>query len=361
MSKGKLIGWLLVLLVIGGLGWIKYNNIQKNAEKNTPPGAGGPPTIGATGFVTEYTRLSSTINTNGTLLALDEVQLQPEVSGRITYINIKEGSSVQKGTLLLKLNDADLQAQMKKLQAQQGIAQTNESRLKELLKVNGVSQQEYDAALNTLNNIQADMELLKAQIDKTEIRAPFNGKLGLRNVSLGAYISPSTVVTTLQTTGQLKIDITVPEKYASTIQVGDMLQFNVDGFKDPFSAKVAAIEPMIDESTRNIKLRAFIQGSSAGLVPGAFAKVQLKLKDIPDAIVVPSNAVIPDAKTKKLIVADSGKAKFVIVETGIRTENEIQITAGIAAGDTVVTSGLLQIKPNMLLKITKVTRKSDVK
>jgi membrane fusion protein (multidrug efflux system) len=229
------------------------------------------------------------------------------------------------------------------------------------LKVNGVSQQEYDLALNTLNNIQADMELLKAQIDKTEIRAPFNGKLGLRNVSLGAYVSPATVVTSLQTTGQLKIDITIPEKYSSVIQVGDMLQFSVDGTKAPFAAKVAAIEPMIDEGTRNIKLRAFIQGSSAGLVPGAFAKVQLKLKDIPDAILVPSNAVIPDAKTKKIIVADSGKAKFVIVQTGIRTENEVQVIEGLEVGDTVITSGLLQIKPNMLLKITKVTRKSDVK
>lgn len=362
MSKGKLIGWGLVLFVIAGLGWIKYQNIHKKALKTGGPvGAGGPPVIGASGFITGFSRLSSTINTSGTVLALDEVQLQPEVAGRITYLNIKEGAPVAQGTLLLKLNDAELQAQLKKLQAQLGIAQTNESRLKELLKVNGVSQQEYDATLNNVNNILADIDLVKAQIDKTEIRAPFSGKLGLRNVSLGAYVTPSSVITSLQSAGQLKIDITVPEKYASAIQVNDQLQFRVDGLADPFSARVAAIEPMIDEGTRNIRLRAFIQGNTKGLVPGAFAKVQLQLKDIPDAILVPSSAIIPEAKAKKLIVADSGKAKFVIVETGIRTENEVQVISGIEAGDTVVTSGLLQIKPGTILKFGKLSHQTEVK
>ncbi len=360
MSKGKLIGWSLVLLVIGGLAWIKYKNVKESAEKTAPKGKSGPQIIGVTGFVTEYSKLSNNISTTGTVLAMDEVQIQPEVSGRITSLNIKEGSFVSKGTLLAKLNDIELQAQLKKLQAQLAIAKTNEGRLKQLLTISGVSQMEYDEALNNLNNINADIELLKAQIDKTAIRAPFSGKLGLRNISLGAYVSPSTVLTTLQTAGQLKIDITVPEKYADAIHIGDVLQFTVEGITNPLSAKVSAIEPDIDEATRNIKIRAMIQGSSSQLVPGAFAKVQLKLKDIPDAIMVPSNAIIPEAKAKKIVVDDSGKANFIVVETGIRTEDQVQITSGLKPGDTVVTSGLLQLKPGSQIKITKVSSKPGV-
>jgi membrane fusion protein (multidrug efflux system) len=218
---------------------------------------------------------------------------------------------------------------------------------------------EYDEAVNTINNANADIELLKAQIDKTVIVAPFSGKLGLRNVSMGAYVSPATVITTLQNLGTLKLDITIPEKYASVISLGDNMQCKVEGLDDPFTARVMAIEPQIDENTRNLKVRALIEHPGSKLIPGAFVKVQLKLKEISDAIMIPGLSVIPDAQNKKVIVADSGHAKFVIVETGIRTENRVQITSGIKPGDTIITSGLLQIKPKMPVKITKVTKDSE--
>ncbi|HQD12501.1 MAG TPA: efflux RND transporter periplasmic adaptor subunit [Chitinophagales bacterium] len=360
MSKGKWIAGILAVSVVAGLSYVKIKNNQK-AAANMPMGkgpGGGPMTV--SGFVASYSKLSNTLNVTGSILASDEVQLQPEISGRVTYLNIPEGSAVSKGTLLVKLNDADLQAQLKKLQAQLKIAQSNEQRLATLLKTNGVAQQEYDAALNTLNNVEADIELLKAQIDKTEIRAPFSGRLGLRNISMGAMVTPATVVTTLQNLSVLKMDVTLPEKYAGVIGINDMMQCSVDGVDEPFSARVIAIEPQIDELTRNLKVRALVQAAGKKLVPGAFVKVKLKLKDIQNAVLIPANAIIPDAKSKKVIIADSSKAKFVVVETGYRTENEVQILSGINPGDTIVTSGLLQLKPATPVKFSKVNSVADI-
>lgn len=361
MSKGKIIFWGLFCLLIATLAYVKYTKTKEKAAKTAPMmGKGGPPMLFANGYVTEYTKLSNDLSANGTILAQDEVQLQPEASGRITYLNIKEGSIVPKGTLLVKINDADLQAQLFKLKTQLNIAQNNFTRVGELLKIKGISQAEYDAAENTVNNIQADMDLLKAQIDKTELRAPFSGKLGLRNVSLGAYISPNIVVSTLQNVGQLKMDVTVPEKYAPIIHINDVMKCKVAGIENEFTASVVAIEPNIDQMTRNLKIRALIQHPSASLIPGAYVKVSLKLKDIPNAIMIPSGAVIPNDRTTTVVIADSSKAKFVPIEIGIRTETEVQVLSGIKTGDTVLTSGLLQVKPGMTVKFSKTVTRSTI-
>ncbi|HRH58075.1 MAG TPA: efflux RND transporter periplasmic adaptor subunit [Chitinophagales bacterium] len=361
MTKGKIIFWSLLILLVAGLAYIKYTKNKEVKLKTAPMGKSTPQTLMATGFVAEYSKLSNDLSVNGNILAQDEVQLQPEVAGRVTYLNIKEGSMVSKGTLLLKVNDADLQAQVYKLKTQLKIAQSNLSRLAELLKIKGVSQAEYDAADNVVNNINADLQLLNVQIAKTELRAPFSGKLGLRNISLGAYVSPSTIVVSLQNTSQLKLDVAVPEKYAGVIQVGDNMQCKVASIDNPFSAKVIAIEPAIDEMTRNLKVRALIQNPNSRLVPGAYVKVQLKLKETPNAIMIPSSSVIPDDKATKVVITDSSKAKFVAIEIGVRTESEVQVLNGINTGDTVLTTGLLQVKPGMQVKITKTITRSTIK
>lgn len=361
MSKGKIIFVVLLLVLIVLLAFVRISKSKEEAAKAPKFGKGGPQTLMAEGFVVEYSKLSNTIEANGNVLAQDEIQLQPEVSGRVTYLNIKEGSVVPKGTLLLKINDADLKAQIEKLNTQLKIALANLNRVAELLKINGVSQAEYDAAENTVNNIKADIQIYKVQIDKTELRAPFTGKLGLRNISLGAYVSPSTIIATLQNVSQLKIDVAVPEKYAGIIHIGDKMQCNVAGINQPFLANVIAIEPHIDETTRNLLIRAIIINPSATLVPGAFVQVQLKLKEIPNTILIPSNTVIPDDKLTKVVIADSAKAKLVTVTIGERTENEVQILDGLKPGDTVLTSGLLQVKPGMAVKFTKTTTRSTIK
>jgi len=363
MKKGKLIFWLIIVAVIVALFFVKRAKNKEVAAKTAPMMGmgGGMQALTVSGFLVENSKLADNISANGNILAQDEVQLQPEVSGRVTYLNINEGTLVSKGTLLLKINDADLQAQIAKLKTQLKIAQSNFDRLAELLKIKGVSQAEYDAAENTLNNIKADMMILQAQIDKTEIRAPFSGKLGLRNISLGAMVSPTTVVTSLQNVSQLKMDIAVPEKYASAIHVGDMMSCNVAGIQETVIAKVIAIEPIVDEMTRNLKVRAVIQNPSSKIVPGSYVKVEIKLKEIPNSIIIPSSTIIPDDRfTKVVVVGDSSKVKFVNVEVGIRTENSVQVLSGLNIGDTVLTTGLLQVKPGMSVKIGKLSSNSTI-
>lgn len=358
MTKGKLTFTLLLLALITWLGYVKYKKVKEAGIKTMSGGKGGPQMLMASGFVAEQTKLANTLSANGSILAQDEVTLQPEASGRVTYLDIREGAIVSKGTLLLKINDADLQAQLQKLKGQEKIAEANLARLAELLRVKGISQQEYDAADVDLSNIRADMDLLNAQIAKTELRAPFNGRLGLRNISLGAYVSPSTMVVSLQDMSHLKLDIYVPEKYAGVIQIGDIMQCAVAGISHPFNAKVIALEPQIDEMTRNLKVRALIEHADPKLVPGAYVKVDLKLKEIPDAIMIPSNAIIPDDRATKVVITDSSKAKFIPVEIGVRTPDEVQVVSGIRPGDTVLITGLLQVKPKMPVKITRVSKRS---
>lgn len=343
---------LAVVVLIAGI--IIYNKVLHPKEEAPTSPAGGPPQVlPVAGFLVQTKSLENGVTASGTLLANENVELHAEVSGKITMLNLNEGSTVSKGTLLVKLYDADLQAQFKKLILQRETAEKTELRLKQLLSVNGIGQQEYDNALIQLNNIKADIELVQANISKTEIRAPFNGIVGLRNVSEGAYITPATSIATLQQINPLKIDFTVPEKYSSALGKGDIVKFSTDGSAQTYNGKIYAIEPRIDEATRSIKIRALVQNTSSGLLPGTFAKVDVGLKRIDNALMIPTQCIIPEARNKKVIVVNNGKADFRIVQTGVRNESQIQIINGISEGDTIVASALMSVKPGMGLKIIK--------
>ncbi len=347
--------WFIVALVVLVGGIIVYNKVIHPKQGAAAPSAGGPPkAISVDAFVVQPRDLENNILASGTLLANEEVELHPEVSGKIVELNLNEGSPVTKGTLLVKLFDGDLQAQLKKLSTQKETAEKTEQRVKQLLAINGVGQAEYDAAYTTLAGIKADIEYTQAQISKTEIRAPFNGVVGLRNVSLGAFVSPTTTIATLQQVDQLKIDFTLPEKYSSAIGKGDALKFTVDGFSQNFTAKVYAIEPRIDEASRTIRVRGIMQNPGIKLFPGAFANIDLGLKNIKGALMIPTQAVIPSARKKNVIIVRNGRAEFANVETGIRNETYIQITSGVQPGDTVVTTALMYVKPGSEIKVAKV-------
>lgn len=352
MSK---FGWFILVLVALVAGVIVYNKVLHPKEAAAAGPAGGPPKdVAVTGYIVKPQNLENGILASGSLLANEEVELHADASGRIVQLNLNEGTPVSKGALLVKLFDADLQAQLKKLYAQRETAEKTEQRLKQLLAINGVGQSEYDAASTQLAGINADIEYTQAQISKTEIRAPFDGIVGLKNVSPGAYVSPTVSIATLQQISQLKVDFTVPEKYSATLAKGDQLKFTVDGFDQTFTARVYAIEPRIDEATRTIKVRALAQNGGAKLLPGAFAKIDLGLKSIDNALMVPTQCVIPGARSKSVIVVRDGKAEFKKVETGVRNESYIQITDGIATGDTVVATALMYVKPNGGVKVVKV-------
>jgi membrane fusion protein, multidrug efflux system len=306
------------------------------------------------GFVVKTSVIDQTIAISGTLKPLEETILMPEVPGRVVMINLQEGKFVKQGTLIVKLFDDDLQAQLHKAQSQLEIAEQTQKRQSELMKVNGISQSDYDQSVLQVHSIKADIEVLKVQIRKTEVYAPYDGVIGLRNISLGAEVTPSTSLATIRAVKQLKLDFSVPEKYGNQVMTGTKVTFTLQGDDQKYDATVFATEQGIDPSTRNLKVRALVTINTASIIPGAFANVELRLNENNEALMVPTQAIIPRERDKQLILSKSGKAKFVTVKTLVRQAAMIQVTEGIEAGDTVVTTGILFIKPGAVLKFSKV-------
>jgi membrane fusion protein (multidrug efflux system) len=356
MRFTKLLPTLLLLVLAGSLPHFSCKSNKKEPAGASSRGGGGmrggPVQVEA--FVVKTKNLAENLEVPGTLQAFEETEIRPEISGRLVQLNIQEGGVVQRGALLAKLFDDDLQAQLKKLKVQLDIAQKTLERQRELLKIQGISQQEVDLSELQVNNIKADMELVRVNISKTEIRSPYAGRLGLRNVSPGAYVSPTTVLTTLRQVNQLKLDFTVPEKYGDLFRKGRTVSFTVAGSKRTFTATVIATEAAVETTTRTLKVRASVAGNDAALIPGAFAKVQLKLGGIEESLIVPTRAVIPQARNKQVIVYKNGNPDFRVVETGIRDETYVQISDGVKLGDTVLVTGLLAIRPDSKLQLSKV-------
>lgn len=306
------------------------------------------------GKIVQPTVLLSEISAAGTLLPAEQTELHAETSGRVVSINLPEGKRVQAGALLVKLYDEDLQTQLRKLETQLRIAQTTAQRLKGLLDVKGTSQQEYDLATLQIANVQAEIDLIKVRIRQTEVRAPYDGVIGLRQISPGAYLTPATTIATIRDDRNLRLDFTVPEKYANLVKTGQTVSFSVDGSQRKFTAIISASEQGVDASTRDLQFRAQVKDKSPELAAGRFANIDLSLSTKPTAIMVPTEVIIPQAKDKKVVVAKNGKATFVTVKTGIRQAGEVEILEGLQVGDTLVTTGLLFLRPNTAFQFSKI-------
>jgi len=332
---------LLVLLLFGA---ISCHEGKKASVQANPANTSVLP---VDVMVTTPSRLAANVEVPGTLLAFEETEIHPEVAGRIVTLNLHEGGYVKQGDLIAKLYDGDLQAQMRKLEVQLKIADQTEKRQAELLKIQGISQQEYDLSLLNVQSLKADMDIVKESIRKTEVRAPFSGKLGLKNISPGAYITPSTVLTTISQVNQLKVEFTVPERYSDKIKNGMTIQFTVEGNDNDYTATVMATQSSIEEDTRSLTARAIVKGSSASLTPGSFAKVKMVLGEDTKALMVPNTVIIPQGRKKQIFLYRGGKAIPAEVVTGVRDSTNIQILQGINPGDTVITSAILFLRPNM--------------
>lgn len=305
------------------------------------------------GFIVKPGILSEDVTAAGTLLASEETELHPEVSGRVVTINLPEGRNVRKGDLLVKIFDQDLRTQLSKLESQLKQAEITEQRLGDLLKVKGVSQQEYDLAALQVQTLKSEIELVRINIGKTELRAPYDGVIGLRRISPGAYVTPASAVATIRATGALKLDFAVPEKYSAQLRPGQTVSFSVDGNPTSYSAVVEATEQSISADTRNLLVRAIVKNKT-GLLPGAFAEVNLSLGQKNQALMVPSQAIIPQARDKKVILNRDGKARFVTVKTGVRQAEMVEVTDGLQAGDTIATTGILFLRPDVPLQFSKI-------
>ena len=319
------------------------------------------PTPRVDGYIVATQAVSESFEGPGTIVADEATEIHPEVSGRIVGLYVREGAIVSKGTLLAKLYDGDLQAQKRKLEVQLQIAQQTENRYEQLEKIGGISKQDYDVTALQASNLRADLDIIRTSIQKTEVRAPFGGKLGLKGVSTGAYVTPQSIITSIQKTSNLRVDFTVPEKYTSQIKKGSYVTFGVEGSDRNFTAVVIATESGIEQTTRTLTVRAEVKGGQAGLVPGSFAKVRLSFDPDPNALMIPTQAVIPQARGKKVALYKDGTAEFVEVETGVRDSSNIQIISGLNKGDTVIVTGLLSVKPEAKVALNKITNSNAAK
>lgn len=348
MKKSTIITIAVVLIVIALLAIPKISFTDETKNQNAVRGNSGPLQVDIK--VAEPEFLENKIFTNGTLISDEEIELHPEISGKVTGIYFDEGQRVQKGKLLVKINDADLQAQLKKAEEKLQLTKDKAERQTLLLEKELTSQETFDVAQNEVASSEADIEYIKAQIEKTEIRAPFDGTVGLRYVSEGSYVTPSINIAKLQKIDPIKVEFSIPQKYYNMVKEGQNIYFHLSSDDKEYSGEIYAIEPKIDPDTRTLKLRAKAPNRNRELFPGSFVELNLVLGKTDSAIVIPTEAVVPDLEGEKVFVINNSKAMPKNITTGLRGEEEIQILNGIELGDSVIVSGIIQLRPGLPVK-----------
>ena len=349
MNTSKLFNWIFIIPFLSV--FISCHE-KKASQSQLSGGQDKQPALNVNVLLVTTDILSADIEVPGTILANESTAIYPEVSGRLVQLNIREGAMVSRGALLAKLYDGDLQAQKRKLEVQLKIAEQTENRQAQLLKIQGISQQEYDISLLQVHNLNADIDIINEAIRKTEIRSPFSGKLGLRNVSPGAFITPSLILTTISQVSQLKIQFNIPEKYGAQLKIGQNVSFTIDGSNKIYHASIIAAESGITENTRSLAIRALVKNPDQDLLPGAFAKVKVVLGKNEKAIMIPNNIIIPQGRNKIVYLYKDGKSIQTNITTGVRDSTRVQVLEGLNIGDTVITSGLLFLKPGAEVKLS---------
>jgi membrane fusion protein (multidrug efflux system) len=294
-------------------------------------------------------RLEERLATTGTVQAEERVEIRPEISGTLEKILFEEGARVERGQLLVKIDDEQLTAERDRAHHRLELARMREARESDLLDQGLISQDDYDRTRSELNVLEAELRLTEAQLEKTRIRAPFRGLIGLRRVSEGAALTPQTRIVTLQALDTVKIDFSVPERYAGRIRAGDTVDFRVEGLEETFVGEIYAVEPAVDPNTRSLMARAQTANPDGVLLPGAFADIEVVVHEIEDALAVPATAIIPELGGKKVFVVEEGRAQPRPVETGIRAESEVQILRGLVPGDRVIVTGVQRLSTGLVV------------
>lgn len=348
----KLKHLVFTVLIIAFGAFISYRIVSNRNKNNDSKGKDGKNKVMTlSGIVVQTQTFDNNLSLSGSIEANEQVEIRSEVSGIVESINFREGTAVSKGQILFKVNDVELRAQLTQAKTKEGLASENERRAKLLLEKEAISQEEYDVAKADFKLAKAQTQLIQAQIGKTSVRAPFSGKIGLRAISPGTYITPSLLVAKLVNISQLKITFSIPEKYANQVKPNSNLTFTVAGSTQKYSAKIYAIEPEVQIETRTLQVRAIAENKDGKLFPGTFANVELPLDIIKDAIVVPTEAIIPVQNGKKVFISNMGKAKEVMVETATRTDASILVLSGLKAGDTLLTTGVMSLKEDDAVKV----------
>jgi membrane fusion protein, multidrug efflux system len=343
---------IYTLFFIGFGAFIVYRiTSNKNKDNDSKEKGNKNKSITVSGIVVHTQTFDNNLSLSGSIEANEQVEIRSEISGIVEGIYFQEGSNVSKGQLLFKVNDIELRAQLGQATTKENLASENERRAKLLLNKEAISQEEFDIAKADLKLAQAQTQLIKAQIAKTNVRAPFSGKIGLRSISTGTYVTPNILVAKLVNTEKLKITFSIPEKYVSQIKSNSNMSFTVAGSTEKYNAKVYAIEPEVAVATRTLQIRAITDNKSGKLYPGTFANVELPLDIIKNAIVIPSEAIVPIQNGKKVFISVGGKAKEIMVETTTRTDSSVLVLTGLHEGDTLITNGVMSLKNDAPIEV----------
>ncbi|MBI1222622.1 MAG: efflux RND transporter periplasmic adaptor subunit [Bacteroidetes bacterium] len=320
----------------------------EEANKGAATGSKG---LNADIYVVHPEKLDETINVTGSVIPNEQVELKSEESGRLMKISFKEGSHVSKGELLFQIDDRDFQAQAKNIQVQLNLAKSELKRNRELLEAQAISQETYDVSYNKVESLDAQLELLKVRIDRCQIRAPFSGRIGLRMVSEGAFISVGQTLVSLVQENPLKIEFEVPEIYSTRVHTGMQLTAMRAGSDDSLNASIYAYDAQINSGNRNLKVRALDEANKSHWLPGSFVKIRLALEEMDEAILIPTQSLVPELNGQKVFAVKNGVIESIQVKTGIRLSDKIQITEGLQEGDSILTTGILQARNGMLVQV----------
>jgi membrane fusion protein (multidrug efflux system) len=341
---------LCMLAGAGGAWWYFYASA---------PAAGGPGPQAATANMqipvetapAKAGPIQRRLTAVGSLRSNESVVVRPEIAGRIAEFKFDEGQRVKKGDPLVLLDDTVWRAAVEQAQAALWLAQSNYARAVDLLNRKAGTTKARDEAMAELRADQASLELAKARLDKTVLKAPFDGVVGLRKASVGDFIDVGKDIVNLEQIDPLKVDFRVAEVYVGAVKPGQNLQLGVDAFAgDRFDGEVYAIDPLIDESGRSILLRARLPNQDGRLRPGMFARISLVLNEREDAIQVPEQALVPQGQDQFVFKVVDGKAAFTKVKVGIRRDGMAEIVEGLSPGDQVVTAGQLKIRDGAPVK-----------
>ncbi len=349
-----------VVAILGLIGWILIQRFdlfvkeKDETQNSTSLAAVSNSALPVTASRITLRSLTDDLSVTGTIEPDETVDISAEIAGKVEKILFDEGKSVRKNDMLLKIVDDDLQAQLNKTQFQYELAKQKEQRRERLLEKGGLSQEEYDESLTELNTLNAEIERLNVEIQKTEIHAPYEGVIGFRYVSIGSYLNPGTRIANLVKVNPVKVAFSIPEKYSSNVKIGQKIAFTVEGVNEDFEGTIYAKDPAIDPTTRTQLMKAKANNRQGSLLPGAFARIVVPLSEFDNTLVIPTQAVIPELGKQKVYVYRNGIAEQVEIKVGLRQPENVQVLEGLQAGDTVITSGMLQLRPGMEVEIEEI-------
>lgn len=321
-------------------------------SKDTKDAPKKPPVMAVKAVPAKLSQAVDEANAVGNLRADEAITIRPEIAGRIVDLPFKEGDSVKKGAKLAALESSELRAVVASSAAQAGLDKQRHERNEDLRTKGFISQQALDESRSNLARSRAKLAEDEAKLARTEIRAPFGGVVGLRQVSEGAFVAAGTDIARLEKIDQLKLDFRVPENFLARLKPGQPVRIQVDAYAaESFAGAVYAIEPAVDEQTRTVLARARVANDGLKLRPGMFARVYVQLGVREKAVWIPEAAIVPRGQDSFVFKVADGKAALTKVGVGSRRVGEVEITSGVAAGEMVVTEGNQRIQPGMAVSI----------